>query len=86
MVWYASATSLTAPCNPGGRYDKSSETMGNVLKGAVKSSGDMRAFMDCIGEGPLGYDRSWITRYLPGRPGLECPRVYCISASVSGHM
>ena len=30
-VRYASATSLTAPCDPGGSEDRSRETMGKVL-------------------------------------------------------
>ena len=70
MVRYTSATSWTAPWEPGGSEDISNDTMGNVLYAAVNSSGETRAFMDCTADDPLGCERSWIMRYFPGRPGL----------------
>ena len=43
--------------------------MANVLYDVVKSSGNMCAFMGCIGGDSLRCKRSWIIQYLLGHLG-----------------
>ena len=95
IVQYASAMSLTAPCDPGSSANISCTTMGKVLYVAVKSSGTVHSFMDLIDPDPLRWERSWIMWYLPGHPSLgmrdkgkdwKCPNSCCISLTVSSPM
>ena len=95
IVRYASAMSLTAPCDPDGSADISCVTMGKVLYVAVKLSGTVCSFMDLVDPDPLGWERSWIMWYLPGHPSLgmrdkrkdwKCPNSCCISLTVSSPM